>query len=382
MHHAAAGEKHTAIAVCNVEGGPDYEITLTGESSVVSYQLSRYAINFGEISYNESSVQEFFIENNGKVPFEYSINLDSLQRPGILEVTPAQGKVGASEKAKVSMKITPGIPDYLEEVIQVEIAHYDPILLKLSAQGIYPALLFHLPRPEDPKHAELIDHIREQKNVIQASFESYVQTSKNESKTGRALKFDQILVDIEAEADRIQICNKLTKAIDKYYANNKKKGALEDKSLSAIMSEVQEKIIAATWECNFGNMVLGKDKVKQIRLSNVGKLPVTYSFDMKQLKLNGITIEPSKIPKLLQGDCPIFTVKFQSNKKTMHFGPIKIMTNIEVKNGLNYQLLFKANLTTPDFNLSSDVIDFGKVMVGTLSMAKLRIENIREVACE
>ena len=66
----------------------------------------------------------------------------------------------------------------------------------------------------------------------------------------------------------------------------------------------------------------------------------------------------------------------------MHFGPFRIEANVEVKNGLNYQLVFKANLTIPDFNLSSEVIDYGKVMVGTLSIAKLRIENIREVACE
>lgn len=381
-YHSGEGSRHTAIAVCSVEGGPDYEVILTGESSVVNYQLSRYSINFGDIPYNESSVQEFFVENIGKVPFEYSINLDTLQRPGILEVTPAQGKVGASEKAKISMKITPGVPDYLEEVIQVEIAHYDPILLKLNAKGIYPALLFHLPRPDDTKHADLLEQLREQKNIQQTSFESFMQTSKNESKTGRALKFDPVLVDLEAEADRMEICEKLTKAIDKYYLKTRKKGQGEEKSLSSVMNEVQEKIIAAQWECNFGNMVLGKDKVRQIRLSNVGQLPVTYSFDMKQLKLNGITIEPTKIPKLLADESQVFVVKFQSNKKTMHFGPIKIVSNVEVKNGLNYQLVFKANLTTPDFNLSSEVIDFGRVLVGTLSTAKLRIENTREVACE
>jgi len=32
--------------------------------------------------------------------------------------------------------------------------------------------------------------------------------------------------------------------------------------------------------------------------------------------------------------------------------------------------------------LSSEVVDFGKVMVGTLSIAKIRMENIREVPCE
>jgi len=138
-------------------------------------------------------------------------------------------------------------------------------------------------------------------------------------------------VDLEAEVDRLEVCEKLNKAIDKYYVNARKKAQSEDKSLSAIMPEIQEKIIAASWECNFGNMVLCKDKTKLIRLSNVGQLPVSYSFDFKQLKLNGITIEPTKVPKLLQDESTVYTVKFQSNKKTMHFGPIKVVTTVEVK---------------------------------------------------
>ena len=382
LYHSASGSRHTAIAVCNVEGGPDYEVVLSGESSMVGYQLSRYHLNFGDIPYNESSAQEFFIENVGKVPFEYSINLDTLQRPGILEVTPSQGKVSANEKAKIVVKITPGVPDYLEEVIQVEIAHYDPILVKLVAKGIFPALFFHLTRPEDIKHGELLEKLREQKNILQTSFESFMQNSKNESKTLRAAKFEPVLVEIEAEADRIEVCDKLNLAIDNYYVNARKKSVNEDKSLSSIMPEIQDKIIAGVWECNFGNMVLGKDKTKMIRVSNVGNLPVTYNFDFKQLKLYGISIEPTKVPKLLEGESAVYTVKFQSNKKTMHFGAFKYVTKVEVKNGLNYQIVFKANLTTPDFNLSSEVVDFGKVMVGTLSIAKIRMENTREVPCE
>ena len=110
------------------------------------------------------------------------------------------------------MKVTPGITDYLEEVIQVEVAHFNPILLKLLAKAIYPALLFHLPRPDNPKHAEVLDHVREQENVQQTSFVSFVQNTKRR-KTGRALRFDKIMIKIESEADRVYICCKLTSAI-------------------------------------------------------------------------------------------------------------------------------------------------------------------------
>ena len=66
----------------------------------------------------------------------------------------------------------------------------------------------------------------------------------------------------------------------------------------------------------------------------------------------------------------------------MNFGAIKTSTMVQVKGGLNYQLLFKANLTIPDFSLSSEILDFGAVLVGTMSICKIRIENIRVVPCE
>lgn len=386
VYHSQSGIKHVATAMCAVEGGPEYEVTLIGESSNVGYQLSKYSIDFGNIPFNESSPQEFFIENPGKVPFEYVISLEKLTRPGVIEIMPSQGKVGAGEKAKITVKVTPGIPDTVEEIIQVEVAHFEPLLFRISAVGIYPALLFHLPRPDNATHNELIDQIKAKRNIINMSFDSVLQTSKNESKAGRPVKFDNLIVDVESEADRIHVCQKLTKIIDEFYSKTLRRKstnqAEEGKSLSSALAEVSEKITGAVFECNFGNMVLGKDKTKWIRMTNTGQLPVSFNFDVKSLKFNGLTIEPNKVQRLEAGESINFKVTFQSNKKTMQFGQTKTTTNLLVKNGLSYQVCFKSNLTIPDFILSSESIDFAKVLIGTLSIAKLRLENNREVPCE
>ena len=86
------------IAVCSVDGGPDYQVPLDGESSFVSYKLSTNEINFGEIAYCTSDNKEFHIENVGKVPFEFNINLSTLTRPGILAVHPMTGKIVSGGK--------------------------------------------------------------------------------------------------------------------------------------------------------------------------------------------------------------------------------------------------------------------------------------------
>jgi len=67
--YSGHGLMYNGVAVCSVDGGPDYEVPIVGESSFVSYKLSTTELDYCEIPYNESSSKEFFIENIGKVPF-------------------------------------------------------------------------------------------------------------------------------------------------------------------------------------------------------------------------------------------------------------------------------------------------------------------------
>ena len=50
-YYAGHGKEYNGIAVCSVDGGPDYQVPLQGKSSFVSYQLSTKEIDFGEIAY-------------------------------------------------------------------------------------------------------------------------------------------------------------------------------------------------------------------------------------------------------------------------------------------------------------------------------------------
>jgi hypothetical protein len=44
-----------------------------------------------------------------------------------------------------------------------------------------------------------------------------------------------------------------------------------------------ENITIASYICDFGNVVVGSTKKKSFRLTNVGKIPVTFNFDKKIL---------------------------------------------------------------------------------------------------
>jgi hypothetical protein len=52
-----------------------------------------------------------------------------------------------------------------------------------------------------------------------------------------------------------------------------------------------------------------------------------------------------------------------------------------VKGGPQYAIEFIANLTIPEFVMSEESLDFGKVCVQTRKTIKIRFENQKEVAC-
>jgi len=154
---AGHGLLYNGIAVCSVDGGPDYEVPIIGESSFVDFKLSTHELDYGEIPYNESSSKEFFIENIGKVPFEFSINLSTVSRPGIIECSQMSGKVIAGERFRVIIKFFPGVPDNIDEMLLVECGHFPAVRFKVKAVGIYPGCLLSFPRASDEDYSKRLD---------------------------------------------------------------------------------------------------------------------------------------------------------------------------------------------------------------------------------
>lgn len=223
-YYAGHRMKYNGIAVCSVDGGPDYQVPLVGESSFVSYKLSVNEIDFGEISYCHQESKEFHIENVGKVPFGFNINLSTLTRPGLIEVSPMTGKVMSGERFRVNIKFKPGIPDNINEIFLVECAHFPAERFKIKATGIYPGALLTFPRNDDT----FINRFEKTKRLMEKNKLKYeakfagsdiqvIVTGK-----GKQDKFhpDSYQMDIEAETDRLYLCERLLEQEEVEYAKN------------------------------------------------------------------------------------------------------------------------------------------------------------------
>ena len=133
--------------------------------------------------------------------------------------------------------------------------------------------------------------------------------------------------------------------------------------------------------CDFGNVIITKSAKKSFRLTNVGKIPITFNFDKKILNQAGITIEPDKAVKAAPNASVLYNVVY-TTRKTSKFGRQRFQVPIDIKNGPQYTIDFTANLTIPELTLSQDTLDFERVCVNTRKTVKIRLENNKEVVCD
>ena len=133
-----------------------------------------------------------------------------------------------------------------------------------------------------------------------------------------------------------------------------------------------DNINISSYVCDFGNVVVGSSKKKSFRLTNVGKIPVSFQFDKKMLNNAQINIEPDKAVKLMANQSVMFNVVY-STRKNNKFGRQRFPIPIQVKNGPTYTIDFIANMTIPELSMSTELLDFGKVCVNTRKTVKIRL---------
>ncbi|KAF1330314.1 Hydrocephalus-inducing protein, partial [Globisporangium splendens] len=150
IYYGHANRKFKSLVACEVEGGPEYELTLLGEASPLVYKLDKQFLDFGQVLYNKTEGCEFSILNIGKVLYGFSITAETIGRGRFVEVTPSADKVAPNGKQKIVVRLRPGIPEQFEETLVLEVAHFQPIEFKLFGVGIFASVNINLPRENHP----------------------------------------------------------------------------------------------------------------------------------------------------------------------------------------------------------------------------------------
>ena len=434
LYFAMANRNFNVTAVCKVEGGPDYFISVAAEASNVAYSISmpkkNKTIDIGEAYLGTKVVHEFEIENSSKVMFDYSVHMDLLpitRKPNSWSISFTfhlqRVSLGGGDKTKIKLFVSPGFPGVLSQCLVLQIAHFEPEKVFIKGYGLFPSLRFDAKRRVD---SELIKSMQKLKlTELGAGRSVFLPAKLLEDGDGPNLsensaidlkndsfsnQFEQIFFEMDNDAlveiERVLIKN-FIKANRNRIAGDEKKSVMSNqvKSQSKIPSSTQvlgkedtqsklrafkndirifEEIVLGSFLLNLGTIIAGNKSSKTLKVSNVGKCLVNFGIDMKGFKSHGLTISTTKIHKLPfsgANSTVSLTVSLQT-KKTTRPGKQVFNVGVNVENGGKYVLEIVAFVTVPELSASSDRIDFKAVQVGISKKIFLKLENLKEINCD
>ena len=310
------------------------------------------------------------------------------------------GKVLANERFKISVKFYPGIPDNINETFLVECGHFPAEKFTIKGVGIYPGCVLSFPRVNELDFTERADRIKPmlEKGDIKytALFHGHEAQKMLQPIPPKMVDKEKVsiddpfLLDIAAEVDRQMLCEKIIN----FYEDNSYRGtAIEsagpgDRSdgnaamaTSGALSTHEKNINIASYLCDFGNVIISKTAKRSFRLTNTGKMKISFNFKKEALNAAGLDIEPDKVANLMPNASQFFNVVL-TTRKTSKFGKQRYLIPIDIKNGPKYTIEFTANLTIPELKLDPETLDFDRVCINTRKTVKIRLENHKEVPCD
>ncbi|XP_053911744.1 hydrocephalus-inducing protein-like [Cuculus canorus] len=139
------------MALCRVEGGPTYEVALSGEASLINYLLDITEIDYGLQLFNKVAEAEVTLRNNGKMGFTYTVLNPSMAtadcpQPREPLVVPSTGYLEPGKEQVLKVYYLPGVPGVFFRTFQVQVGHLEPVEISLKGEGNFPRFSLDLPR--------------------------------------------------------------------------------------------------------------------------------------------------------------------------------------------------------------------------------------------
>lgn len=71
---------------------------------------------------------------------------------------------------KLTIKYLPGVPEKFNKCFRVQVAHFEPDLITIHGEGVFPRVSLDLPRVPGEQYTTLVKHAKE--NVYKRTMES------------------------------------------------------------------------------------------------------------------------------------------------------------------------------------------------------------------
>ncbi|XP_053402100.1 hydrocephalus-inducing protein homolog isoform X11 [Mercenaria mercenaria] len=421
-----------AKAICEVEGGPTYELTLKGEASLVSYRFDCKEIHYGKQMYDHVATTEITLVNTGKVGFEFCcLNLDPAlakkPKPGVPIMVPHAGYIEPMSEQKLTIKYLPGVPEKFNKCFRVQVAHFEPDLITIHGEGVFPRISLDLPRVSDDKYTTLVKQAKE--NVYKRTMESFDPKGSPSIShpLGQHLATENLLVaqsqgthqdlmkkrletsdkkkgelcvmpselDVQLEVERLAVRNVAHEIQQQEFAVHESYDTEPPNSIESRETQTtadskggrkkKNKPRLPEYLLDFGYVVLGTVRTHIVKATNTGYFPASFQVERNDFHHHGFHVELDRVRNLPGSpdyESVDFVVSFDPRGANLPLGPVESFVPVNILNGPMVMMHLKANVTMPDMQISDDTLDFGEVRCGECRVVIVQLHNYQHVKCD
>lgn len=348
--------------LCDVRGGPKYDLDLQGDASYLSYTFDKSVIDFGNPSYTTQLSQEITLHNSGLVKFDYRVVI--LPNSALIDkivVVPSKGVVKPKESLKINgiylltliVFFCALVPEKIDSAFYIKIAYNEPAEIKIKAVPTFPRLSIDLPSKNGPSNYKC-DEL-----LLQSQTKALLDNVSHNRKH----------VTRDAEKDNY---------IGSHFLQLKPKTRSKEVRVGVIVDSSQ--VIHKEYICDLGTVIKNSTTKKMIQVKNSGHQPISFSLDRSILANTGFNIEPEKVKGLPEGESQDFQLLFNAKNSD---AVVELLLPIYILGGPKLIIKLKVKIELPEICfLHSQTIDFEEVLTGYRKIITTEIQNTSNVPCE
>ncbi|NXS93719.1 HYDIN protein, partial [Jacana jacana] len=372
------------MALCRVEGGPTYEVMLSGEASLIHYLLNTTEIDCGLQLFNEVTQAEIALCNSGKVGFTYQVLNPSMATaenpwPGVPLVMPTMGFIGPGKEQVLKVYYLPGVPGIFCRTFQIQVGHLQPEEISLKGEGIFPRICLDLPRniKGNKKYEKVLKEVKEKMEKDSQRDEAVAP--------GEAMAMELPMDDLDTMLDaRLQM--QMEQMLIEEHALELQKAFVSGSPEDTVFDQrARRRLLKAElpeYILDFGYVILGDIHTHIVKITNTGQFPVSFHTNGQVLHDTGFSVELDRVKHLPYCETETFEVRFDPQSANLLLGEVDRLLPIKVAGGPTFHLHLRATVAMPSLCLSRDRLEFSAVQCGQCQEETIQLHNKLQLPCK
>ena len=328
-------------AIMHVDGGPDYEISLCGGSSLITYDIFPQTIDFESKRYSQVNTTQVFVENTSRCPFSFETKIDQVTDLSIL-IEPMEATVQPNEKVPINVTVRTPHPGIYKDRFVICVGGVQDIEILILVDAQFDKIEF-VNEGESQTQARAIVPENEKEKTVDERFAEFLRELPNNSLQSRSV-------------------SKLSKS-------------------SRTREIASKQFIENEYTVDFGQIILGDSLTRKLTLKSGSKIPVKGKINSEILRDTGFTITPTDFLIEPEGNTEL-SIDFATENRSLGPEEFEATIPINFSDRVVSNIIIKSNIDSPLLEVSSNAIDFEEVIVGQWRTITIQLKNPNEIECQ